>query len=548
MCYLKNICILNKPALLVLLFLSIFSMVKSQTVKKVIITTTPYAVPIGKKWILEAKKTTIIQVSYGVLNSGTLCNGLFLSIPQMIFTINRGDFYSSEGFGIIFENLEKVQYTNDYTYEITPISIVDKNFSVSELQHSQPENVGIKKIEFKAGENVFVSNCLESIELFEVNMTPQDQLELKSEQDKLLKEMTDKLSNFNIPINPEQYVDPNVKPELQDRDLEYIVFSSPSVLWKKPGKNYSLDNVSKWTLSLNETEFDMKSSNFEKKYSVLSISYDGTLRAQMFQLDDGRGINTHSLTISYSKQSKQYSVILNSIDNSEEYQFQEVQAIDKQFQSKEISSSQATVKQKHTNDNTAISNTTIPLENMKVDATGKPCPGIPKVTDTRDRQIYSTIQIGSQCWLQRNMNYKTGISWCYDNITSNCETYGRLYDWETAMKVCPSGWHLPDDEEWTMLVTYLGGEKSAGRTLKSTSGWKDNGNGDNSSGFTAIPGGRRDYYGRYDDLTKNSGFWTSTQAPTESAAWFRLLYYGYKDVGSFNNGKTDGYSVRCLKD
>jgi len=533
---------------LVLLFLSIFSMVKSQTVKKVIITTTPYAVPIGKKWILEAKKTTIIQVSYGVLNSGTLCNGLFLSIPQMIFTINRGDFYSSEGFGIIFENLEKVQYTNDYTYEITPISIVDKNFSVSELQHSQPENVGIKKIEFKAGENVFVSNCLESIELFEVNMTPQDQLELKSEQDKLLKEMTDKLSNFNIPINPEQYVDPNVKPELQDRDLEYIVFSSPSVLWKKPGKNYSLDNVSKWTLSLNETEFDMKSSNFEKKYSVLSISYDGTLRAQMFQLDDGRGINTHSLTISYSKQSKQYSVILNSIDNSEEYQFQEVQAIDKQFQSKEISSSQATVKQKHTNDNTAISNTTIPLENMKVDATGKPCPGIPKVTDTRDRQIYSTIQIGSQCWLQRNMNYKTGISWCYDNITSNCETYGRLYDWETAMKVCPSGWHLPDDEEWTMLVTYLGGEKSAGRTLKSTSGWKDNGNGDNSSGFTAIPGGRRDYYGRYDDLTKNSGFWTSTQAPTESAAWFRLLYYGYKDVGSFNNGKTDGYSVRCLKD
>jgi len=535
-----------------LLILTAFCISITTFGQTVIIGTSPLPVPQGKKWILPTNKEILIETSDGTLRSGTLCNARILSSPKIVTGILEGEYgHPNEVYSILFNELYSVAYANKYTYSITPISIVNSNFDLSELQHKGLNDIGSKQIVFYPGQKVYVGECLQSIQFIEANLTPQDQLEIKNEKDKQLKETTDKLSNFDIPINPEQYVDPNVKPELHDINLKYIVFSSPSVLWKKPGKNYSLDNVSKWTLSLNETEFDMKSSNFDKKYTVLSISYDGTLRAQLFQLDDGRGANTHSLTVSYSNQTKQYSVILNSIDNSEEYQFQEVQALDKQFQLKDISSSQATFKQNHNNDKNAISSTTSPIETIKVDAMGKPCPGIPKVTDSRDRQIYSTAQIGSQCWLQRNMNYKTGNSWCYDNNTSNCETYGRLYDWETAMKVCPSGWHLPDDEEWTMLVTYLGDERSAGKKMKSISGWKvwrDDVNGDNSSGFTALPGGRRDYYGRYADLTRSSVFWSATQAPTESDAWFRLLYDNYKDVGRFNNGKTDGYSVRCLKD
>ena len=139
----------------------------------------------------------------------------------------------------------------------------------------------------------------------------------------------------NIPVNPEKYVEPGTKPEIQDSNLKYIVFSSPSVLWKKPGKKYSLDDVSKWKLTLTEKEFEMKSSSsYEKYFTILSIKYNETFGGQEFQLDDGSGINTHTLTISYYKHSKQYLVSLNSIDNTEEYQFQEVQVTDKQYQSK----------------------------------------------------------------------------------------------------------------------------------------------------------------------------------------------------------------------
>jgi hypothetical protein len=325
---------MKKQILLLLLTVS-FMTVQSQTAKTIIITKTPKTVPAGKKWKLETDSTTKIQVSYGVLNSGTMCNALFLSNPKMIFNINKGDLLKAESFGIIFKDPEKVQYTNDYTYEITPISIVDKDFSVSELQYSKPENVGEKKIEFKAGEKVFVSNCLESIELIEVSMSQTEIAAEKKKQEAKTKQNTENSANFNIPVNPEKYVEPGTKPALQDSSLKSIVFSSPSVLWKKPGKKYSLDDVTKWTLTLTDKVFEMtSSSSYEKSYTILAIKYNETFRGQEFQLDDGSGVNTHTLIISYSKQSKQYSVILNSIDYTEEYQFQEVQATDKQYQAK----------------------------------------------------------------------------------------------------------------------------------------------------------------------------------------------------------------------
>jgi len=180
---------------------------------------------------------------------------------------------------------------------------------------------------------------------------------------------------------------------------------------------------------------------------------------------------------------------------------------------------------------------------------GEPCPGIPTITDSRDGQVYPTVQIGSQCWLQKNMNYSTGNSWCYDNNTSNCNTYGRLYDWQTALGACPSGWHLPSDAEWTALTDFLGGESIAGGKMKEagTAHWASPNTGaTNSSGFTALPGGLRFSFGNFDNLTINAQFWSSTDF--SSYAWYRCLLYNYEGVDRFNLSKTVGFSARCVKD
>jgi uncharacterized protein (TIGR02145 family) len=94
-------------------------------------------------------------------------------------------------------------------------------------------------------------------------------------------------------------------------------------------------------------------------------------------------------------------------------------------------------------------------------------------TDPRDGQTYNIVQIGNQTWFAENLNYATGNSWCYDNNDSNCNIYGRLYDWQTALTACPSGWHLPSDAEWTVLTDYLGGDTVAGLKMKNTTGWND---------------------------------------------------------------------------
>jgi hypothetical protein len=85
-------------------------------------------------------------------------------------------------------------------------------------------------------------------------------------------------------------------------------------------------------------------------------------------------------------------------------------------------------------------------------------------------ETYKTVVIGTQTWFARNLNYDPGpgTSWCYDNEPSNSEIYWRLYDWETATEVCPVGWHLPSDEEWTVLTDYIGSSDAATK-LKSVS-------------------------------------------------------------------------------
>lgn len=175
-------------------------------------------------------------------------------------------------------------------------------------------------------------------------------------------------------------------------------------------------------------------------------------------------------------------------------------------------------------------------------------------TDTRDGKIYKTVKIGTQTWMAENLQYKTsGGIWAFDMDESNVEKYGRLYNWNTAKTACPSGWHLPSDDEWTMLTTYLGGDKVACGKLKEagTTHWKTpNINASNESGFTALPGGYRFNY-RFDVTFESFGsvcyFWTSTRSDA-SSAWSRRLSNAGIDCGRGSDGEQQGFSVRCVKD
>ena len=119
------------------------------------------------------------------------------------------------------------------------------------------------------------------------------------------------------------------------------------------------------------------------------------------------------------------------------------------------------------------------------------CDGAQNVLkDPRDGKKYKTVQIGSQTWMAENLNYEIADSYCYNNDTSNCKKYGRLYTRDAALKACPAGWHLPSMDEFKVLIETGGGEKIAGEILKSKSGWNDGGNGSDAFGFSALPAKR----------------------------------------------------------
>jgi uncharacterized protein (TIGR02145 family) len=173
-------------------------------------------------------------------------------------------------------------------------------------------------------------------------------------------------------------------------------------------------------------------------------------------------------------------------------------------------------------------------------------------TDARDGQTYKYIKIGNQYWMAENLNYNTGSeSWVYDNDSSNATTYGRLYNWETACTVCPNGWHLPNDEEWTELIDFLGGERVAGGKMKEKglAHWvTPNAYSDNSSGFTGLPGGYRvGTDGLFVFFGKYAHFWSATEF-SSSFAYGWVLTHRLPRINQDNHGKSNGLSVRCLKD
>ena len=208
--------------------------------------------------------------------------------------------------------------------------------------------------------------------------------------------------------------------------------------------------------------------------------------------------------------------------------------------------------------------------------------------DSRDGQTYKTVTIGTQTWMAENLNYaytdvpysyaayeSDSTSWCFDNALDNCAMYGRLYTWSVAMDsvgvwstkgkgcgydrtcnvdstgsvrgICPEGWHLPTQTEWGTLFAAVGGMSTAGKMLKSTSGWTSNGNGTDGYSFAALPADSRTAGGDYRNKGYFTNFWSSSEKDSGTVYTMSLTYY-VENADLTYRYKPEGLSVRCVKD
>lgn len=191
-----------------------------------------------------------------------------------------------------------------------------------------------------------------------------------------------------------------------------------------------------------------------------------------------------------------------------------------------------------------------------------------RVTDA-DGNVYTTVVIGNQEWFAENLkttkyndgtpipnvtnntdwgNLRSGAYAWYNNNEANYKnTYGALYNWHAVNTgdLCPMGWHVPTDAEWTALTDYVGGESVAATKLKATSGWFSGSNGTDEYGFSALPGGYRiNFDSGFYDLRYFGAWWTSTGTTN---SWTRYIYYDYRNVSRNSYAKEYGLSVRCVK-
>ena len=224
--------------------------------------------------------------------------------------------------------------------------------------------------------------------------------------------------------------------------------------------------------------------------------------------------------------------------------------------------------------------------------TAQACPGVPTVTDV-DGNVYNTVQIGDQCWMRENLKttkYANGTNiplgtdtssttayrYYPDDNSANVTDYGYLYNWAAVMNgsasseanpsgvqgICPDGWHVPSDAEWTELENYVssqsqyvcgGDEDNIAKALASEVGWNsstrncavgNNPSANNATGFSARPAG--DYYGSYYSFGSYAYFWSATQH-LSNGAYVRSLNYSNANVSRYHGYKDDGYSVRCVR-
>jgi uncharacterized protein (TIGR02145 family) len=162
---------------------------------------------------------------------------------------------------------------------------------------------------------------------------------------------------------------------------------------------------------------------------------------------------------------------------------------------------------------------------------------------------YQSVTIGGKKWMKRNLNIETADSWCYWSSTDKCDEYGRLYTWAAAKKACPSGWHLPTRDEWGALETAAGGS-TASKALKSKSGWNDYlgkyGTGTDNYGFSALPGGQRRSTGSFSGV-REEGYWWSASEYSGDNAYGVKMSYSYDFLYTNDYDKSNGHSVRCVK-
>lgn len=206
----------------------------------------------------------------------------------------------------------------------------------------------------------------------------------------------------------------------------------------------------------------------------------------------------------------------------------------------------------------------------------------PEYKDARDGQIYKVVKIGDQVWMAENLKFNAPESFCYEDRYTVCKTNGRLYTWLGAMDikdkykgerytsklkkkhqgVCPTGWHIPTNAEWEALAKAVEGVKdtcnendvcawkNVGKALKATAGWEnedgDTSNGENTSGFAAMPSGHKDMLSNFEGLGTSAMYWSVDEGIGNEYDAYRwaisddMLYF---DAGY----KNEAYSVRCIR-
>ncbi len=202
-----------------------------------------------------------------------------------------------------------------------------------------------------------------------------------------------------------------------------------------------------------------------------------------------------------------------------------------------------------------------------------PAMAIPDSVTDIDGNVYHPVKIGIQVWLIENLrttHYRNGdpipevpatSRWgrsdsgacCnYNNMMQNSLIYGKLYNWPAVhdqRNLCPAGWHVPDENEWATLVSFAGGETTAGGRLKEFgfSHWlAPNTAATNETGFTALPAGYRNDTGVFANMNRSAIFW-STTSYDPSHAWYHYTYYDYQVMfKDFYHNKAHGFSVRCI--